>query len=114
MKTRRGPYSLPERGAALDVTRSGYQTWAHRDLRGGPPRAGRLLRPAGLSQKRRRQFQPERQRSHRGAKSSSPALALPSAPSPSKSIRMSRGSAPLLGPTMPRFSSSSMIRAARP
>ena len=26
---------------------------------------------------------------------------------------MSRGSAPLLGPTMPRFSSSSMIRAAR-
>ena len=58
MKTRRGPYSLPERGAALDVTRSGYQTWAHRDLRGGPPRAGRLLRPAGLSQKRRRQFRP--------------------------------------------------------
>jgi hypothetical protein len=38
----------------------------------------------------------------------------PSAPPPSKSIKMSRGSAPLLGPTMPRFSSSSMIRAARP
>ena len=38
----------------------------------------------------------------------------PSAPRPSRSIRMSRGSAPLLGPTMPRFSNSSMIRAARP
>ena len=40
--------------------------------------------------------------------------APPSWPSPSRSIRMSRGSAPLLGPTMPRFSSSSMMRAARP
>src|SRR5206468_822764 len=37
----------------------------------------------------------------------------PSAPVPSRSIKMSRGSAPLLGPTMPRFSSSSMMRAAR-
>jgi hypothetical protein len=41
-------------------------------------------------------------------------LGRPSAPSPSRSMRISRGSAPLLGPTMPRFSSSSMIRAARP
>lgn len=31
----------------------------------------------------------------------------------SKSIKMSLGSAPLLGPTMPRFSNSSMMRAAR-
>lgn len=37
----------------------------------------------------------------------------PSAPPPSRSIKISRGSAPLLGPTMPRFSSSSMMRAAR-
>ena len=37
----------------------------------------------------------------------------PSAPPLSRSMRMSRGSAPLLGPTMPRFSSSSMMRAAR-
>jgi hypothetical protein len=39
--------------------------------------------------------------------------AAPSAPEPSRSMRISRGSAPLPGPTMPRFSSSSMIRAAR-
>jgi len=32
----------------------------------------------------------------------------------SRSIKMSRGSAPLLGPTMPRLSNSSMMRAARP
>lgn len=38
----------------------------------------------------------------------------PSAPVPSRSIRISRGSAPRLGPTIPRDSSSSMIRAARP
>ena len=38
---------------------------------------------------------------------------LPSAPPRSRSIRISRGSAPLLGPTMPRSSSSSMMRAAR-
>ena len=38
----------------------------------------------------------------------------PSAPSPSKSIKISLGSAPLPGPTIPRFSNSSMIRAARP
>lgn len=38
----------------------------------------------------------------------------PSYPWPSRSSRISRGSAPLLGPTMPRSSSSSMIREARP
>ena len=50
---------------------------------------------------------------YEGEPSSLPSGGFPSAPPPSKSIRMSRGSAPLLGPTMPRCSNSSMMRAAR-
>ena len=97
MKTLLPGYSLHELCAALDVTRSGYQTWAQRlpgqraqadaqllpllrqghaegrgnygrprllawlaqrGIRCGHTRAWRLLRHAGLSQKRRRKFRP--------------------------------------------------------